>query len=755
MLETFFTPRNIAVIGASGDPTKLGYDVIRNLVDFKFPGNIYPVSKSGGEILGMKCYSSVEDLPAEVDLALAIIPAKVVPGVIRQCAEHGIQNAIVLSGGFGETDEKGQEREAELKQIANKHGVRIMGPNCIGVIDTHTPVNTTFVVGMPQQGEIGFISQSGAIIVVVMEWALNSGIGFSRIASLGNQVDVTETEMMENIGNHDQTKVVTAYTEGISDGKEFLDKARNISLKKPFIILKGGQSEKGAKAALSHTGSLSGSNDAYDAAFRKTGVLKAGSLDEMFEWARALAWQPLPRGKRVAILTNAGGFAVLTIDKLEEHGLEMAPLTGKTKSFLKSRLPAAAGINNPVDLLAGSGPNLYGLALDALLDDETVDAVIVIMVPQDWFLSSSVAEVIGEASRLHRKPIIGSIMGQNPEDDFRTIMHKRRIPNVTYPERAASILGAMVHRKEWLDMPSNRSNGIEAEFRPARSDDSSGSAESSGSADSSGSAESSDSTASTASADTTASNGYNRNNASGKTVVLPEKTETDKLIREKAWDRLAECYGIRLPRQAMTDTLEKTVRETENIGYPVVMKMVSQKFTHKSDIGGIKTNLRNEQDVRQAWNDISRASDKAGAGMEGVLLQKMLTGGQEVIVGFRQDPQFGPLVLFGTGGTEVELYRDVATAIAPLTEAEAEQLIDATIAGKKLKGWRNLPPADRKAVTDVLIRMSHIAANHPEITEMEMNPLYVMEQGGGAYAIDIRGSQEQTSPVKTENEQGH
>ena len=682
MIESFFTPKKVAVIGASRDPHKLGYGVIRNLLKYKFKGEIFPVNKNASEIQDISCYSSIDELPDGVELAVVVLPASVVPKIIEQCGLKGIKNAIVVSGGFSETGEEGKEREKKLMQVAEKHGVRIIGPNCIGTIDTHASLNTTFVVGMPEQGGIGFISQSGAMVAAVIDWARGAGVGFSRIVSLGNQIDVTETEMINLIGNDRQTEVITAYAEGVSNGMEFLNISREIARKKPFVILKGGQSEKGAEAVSSHTGALSGSKEAYSAAFRKCGVLEAKTMEEMFDWARALAWQPLPKGKRVAVLTNAGGPAILAVDALEKVGLEMAPLTEDTKAYLKKRLPKAASSNNPVDVLAGSGPATYTLALEALLTDETVDAVIVIQAPQDWFLPASLAEVVGETAGLHDKPVIGSIMGKASVDEALKILHKRRVPNVAFPERAASILSAMVQRKEWMNSEYHQPED-DAEFIPA---------------------------------------------------------DAESMIENEQWEKLIEAYGIELPEQRTSKNLESALEASNQIGYPVVMKMIAEGHTHKSDIGGVQIDLRNDEELEKAWGKIVKAADNASAKMDGVFIQKMLQGGQEVIIGIKQDEQFGPLVLFGTGGTDVELYKDVETAIAPLSESEATKLIESTIAGKKLKGWRNLPPADIQAVRKALINMSKIAINHSEIKEMEINPLFVLTEGEGAFAIDIRGS---------------
>ena len=680
MIESFFSPKNIAVAGASRDPHKLGYGVIRNLIKYKFKGNIYPVNKYASEILGYTCFPAIADLPDDIDLAVIVLPAKFVSGVLEECGIKGIKNVIIVSGGYSEIGDEGKKREAELLEIAKRYNIRIIGPNCIGTIDTHTPVNTTFVVGMPEQGDIGFISQSGAMVASVIDWARGAGVGFSRIVSLGNQLDVTETEMIDLIGKNHQTRVVTAYAEGISNGIDFLDKAEKLSRQKPFIILKGGRSKKGAEAVTSHTGALAGSEEAHSAAFNKAGVLEAQTMEQMFDWARALAWQPLPKGKRVAVLTNAGGPAILAVDAIEKSGLELSPLSEKTRTYLKSRLPAAASCNNPVDVLAGSGPATYTLALEALLTDETVDAVVVIQAPQDWFLPASLAEVVAETAGLHQKPVIASIMGKASVDDALEILHKRRVPNVAFPERAASIVKAMVQRKEWLEMIRHRE----------------------------------------------------------KFEEIPKNDEAAQFIKNKKWGGLLNAYGIQSPNQKFVTTKKASIKAAADIGFPVVMKLVSSKFTHKTDIGGVITGLRNPEDVHRAWDQLTRSADEHNAEPEGILIQKMLEKGYETIVGFKRDEQFGPMILFGTGGTDVELYNDTSTAIAPLCEVEAQNLIDATIAGKKLKGWRNLPAGDIEELKNVLIIMSYIAVHHPEISELEINPLYVLEDG--AFAIDVRGS---------------
>ena len=684
MLDPFFNPRGVAVIGASNNPHKLGHGIVRNLIEYRYGGPIYPVNPKAGEVLGHTSWPSVKEVPDPVDLAVVIVPATAVLEVIEQCGQRGIQQVIVISGGFGETGPNGRARENALLEMASQYDMRLIGPNCIGTIDTHTPINTTFVVGMPQIGDISFVSQSGAMCAVVIDWARGAGVGFSRIVSLGNQIDVNEAEMLSSLAADPQTQVITAYLEGVADGRAFMAAAEEAARRKPVVVLKGGHGESGAKAVASHTGALAGSREAYDAAFRHSGVLRADTMEELFDWARALAWQPLPAGNRVAVLTNAGGPAILAIDALEAAGLQLAPLTDETCNYLKQRLPKVAGVNNPVDILAGSGPGLYAVALDALLSDSTVDAALVIQAPQDWFLPASLAEVVAEVATVHQKPVLASIMGLASVDQALAILHRRRIPNFAFPERAASSLAAMLKRQKWLATPAET---------PAKLRD-------------------------------------------------IDQLAAEKALANEDFAGALAAYGISLPPTQLATTPDQAADLAAEIGFPVALKLVSADFSHKSDIGGVILDLPDAPSVRLAFEQILKAVQEADseAVIKGMLVQKMLSGGLEFIVGVRRDPQFGPLVLVGSGGIEVELRRDVATGIAPLSESQAIELINSTDAGVRLGGWRGRPPADRTAVVEAMLRLGQLAHDFSELDELEINPLYTLAEGSGAYAVDIRGS---------------
>lgn len=693
-LSVFFRPSGVAVIGASHEPQKLGYGVVRNLQSVRYEGPVYPVNPREEYILGYKVYPGIADVPDPVELAVIVVPARAVAEQVEACGKRGVKGAIIISGGFRETGPEGAARESEIQRIAAEYGVRLLGPNCIGTIDAHTPLNTTFVVGMPRPGDIAFLSQSGAMAAAVMDWAAGSGVGFSRIVSLGNMVDVTSGEMLSQIGADGRTRVITGYMEGVEDGRAFVQAAERVARDIPVVFLKGGRGTSGAKAITSHTGALAGDLAAYRAAFRRAGVLWANTMEDLFDWGRALAWQPLPRGNRVAILTNAGGPAILAADALEEAGMTLAPLMPETKGFLRRRVFAAASVENPVDILAGAGPATYAVCLDALLTDETVDAVVVIQAPQDWFKPASLAEVVGEVANSplgQQKPVLTVIMGVASAGEATQILHTRHIPNYQFPERIGSTLAAMWQRRAWL-------NDAEAEPPPARP------------------------------------GGIALDEA--RTIIEAEPgwlgpDRTEALLR---------AYGIPVPGSGLAPDVESAVSLAGRVGYPVALKLAAEGVTHKTDVGGVALNIRSAEQLRAEWAAMmGRVAERApGAAVQGGYVQQMLKGAVELIVGVVRDPQFGPLVMAGTGGTQVEVTRDVAFDLAPLSARQAHDLLDQTAAGKLLAGFRGAPPADRDAAVEVIVRLAQIMVDLPEIAEIEINPLMVMGHGEGAAAVDAR-----------------
>jgi acetyltransferase len=709
-LAVFFRPHGVAVIGASSEPQKLGYGIVSNLQQVHYAGPIYPVNPHEEEILGHKVYSDIGLVPDPVELAVIVVPAPAVASVLAACGQRGIKAAIIISAGFREVGPAGVAREREIQRIATEYGIRVLGPNCIGTFDTHTPLNTTFVMGMPRPGDIAFLSQSGAMAAAVIDWATGAGVGFSQFASLGNQMDVTSAEILSQIGRDGYTRVITGYMEGVTDGRAFIEAAGAVARDLPIVFLKAGRGAGSGQAVRSHTGALAGDLAAYQAAFRRAGVLGATTMEELFDWGRALAWQPLPQGNRVAILTNAGGPAILAADALEENGMRLAPLTPETKAFLRQRVFAAASVENPVDVLAGAGPATYALCLDALLTDETVDAVVIIQAPQDWFAPLSLAEVIGEIasnSQGRQKPILSVIMGLASTSEATQILHRRRIPNYAFPERVGSTLAAMWRRKQWLaDLVTQpvpeRPAGVDAATVRGLLQASYAAIEQE----------------------------PGRPGVPAGPVWLPAEQVTAML----------EAYGITTPGTALATDVDAALSLAETVGYPVALKLAAPGITHKTDVGGVLLGIQTPAELRSAFATLlqgvkQRAPEIA---VQGLYVQPMVQGGVEVIVGVVRDPQFGPLLMAGLGGTTVELQRAVAFELAPVTLRQAHDLLDRTAAGTALAGFRGAPPADRDAVAEVMVRCAQLALDVPEILEIEINPLIVRERGAGAVAVDAR-----------------
>ncbi len=686
-LSAFFRPQGVALIGASRDPAKLGYAVLRNLTQHGYPGPVYPVNPKADEILGVRCYPSVLDVPDPVELAVIISPAATTPTILQQCGQRGIKAAIIISGGFSEAGPAGAELEGQLTDIARRHHIRLMGPNCIGVIDTHTPFDTTFVPDMPKPGVITFVSQSGAVCGGVIDWALGAGIGLSRIVTLGNQADLNETDVLEDLAEDDNTRVIAMYLEGVDDGRRFVEVARRISMRKPIVTIKVGYTEAGRQAAASHTGALAGSDSAYRAAFHHAGIIRVPDIEALFDASISLANLPRPRGERVVILTNAGGPGALASDSLDAHGLRLAPLSKETKFCLRQFLQPHASVHNPVDLLGGADETDYARALDVLLQDPGVDAAIVINVPQALVPAVRIVREIAQV--VHRcqvlpdcnKPVMTCLIGDISLPEAVEFMRQADLPLFPFPERAVAALGAMVARRRWLEhLPEISDFQLQAPASGAQSLN---------------------------------DRELLIENLKSKIPTLPIKLATS-------------------PSDA--------AKIAQEMGFPVALKIASLDISHKSDVGGVEVGLRTVATVRAAYKRIiknARAA-KPDARIEGVTVQAMARPGREVIVGTVRDPQFGPLVMFGSGGVYVELLKDVSFRLAPVTRSEALAMIEETLAGKLLSGLRGQLPADKSAVADVIVAVSQLIAADERITEMDINPLVVYDEGQGAVAVDLR-----------------
>ena len=679
-LLPFFSPRGVAIVGASTSPEKLGYGAARNLVNSGYTGAIHFVSQKSGELFGRPLYSDLSQVPDPLDLAVLIVPAAAMPKTLEACAQRGVRAAIIVTAGFREAGPEGAALEKQCLEIAHAHNLRFLGPNCIGILDTHLPLDTTFVQPpMPDAGGIGFISHSGAFCGAIIDWARTQDFGFSQLVSLGNQADVNETDMLPVVAADEHTRVIVLYMESVSNGREFVKAASEVSKLKPVIALKVGRFESGQKAAASHTGALAGSESAFDAAFAKAGIFRADTTEQMFDWARALESCPLPRGRDMAILTDAGGPGVIAADSLETNGLRLAQLSDWTLKALSTDLPPAAAIHNPVDMLASASPDHYASCLKLLLDDDNVNGVLVILPPPPMFTAESVAEAMIPIIQKSDKPVVIALMGSNLVNEARKLFDAAKVVTYPFPERAASALSVLAKRAEDLD---HRLQTMDNE---------------------------SPSTV---------------NGQRSTVAISPEE--------------LIASYGIQTAPVKLARNEDEAMTIAKELGFPVVLKIASPNILHKSDVGGVLLDLNDPSSVQSGYTQIMKhiKSIKPEARIEGVHIQRQIPQGQEVIVGAVRDPLFGPLVMFGSGGVEVEGLKDVAFALAPLDQAEAQEMIRKTWAGRKLKGFRNIPPADEESVIDVLVKLSWLVMEHEDIEEIEINPLRVLSKE--AVAVDVR-----------------
>jgi acetyltransferase len=629
-------------------------------------------------------YTSLAQVPDPVDLAIIIVPQNATPKTIEECGRRGIYAAIIATSGFREAGAEGAALEQKCVEIAHTQGVRLLGPNCIGTIATHLPLDTTFLQPpMPAQGHIGFVSQSGAFCAAIIDWSRAQGFGFSQLVSLGNQADVNETDMLPMLAADEHTRVIVLYMESVSNGHRFVEVAREVTRHKPIVALKVGRFESGQKAAASHTGALAASDIAFEAAFDKAGILRADSAEQMFDWARALENCPLPKGVRVGVLTDAGGPGVIAADSLEHHGLSLARLSESTREALTAILPSAASVNNPVDMLASASPEQYAECLKLLLEDENVDSVMVILPPPPMFKAEDVAEKLIEVIHRFDKSVVIALMGSTLVEEAKQRFLTAKVPTYPFPERAASVLSALVKQAEFM-------KGLQ----------------------------------------------------SLQTLESRKESNVWRRWTPNKPDELLSQYQIPTAPIKLAQDLHEAESIANELGYPVVMKIASPDILHKSDVGGVILNIQDPETLHIAYAQIMERVKMASleARIDGVHIQRHILGGQEVIVGMVRDPKFGALMMFGSGGVEVEGLKDVAFALAPLNQAEALKMIRKTWAGRKLKGFRDIPPADEESAIDVLIKLSWLALENKNIQEFEINPLRIFNKGSVALDVRIRSS---------------
>jgi len=714
-LELFFNPKGVAIIGASTNPLKLSHGVVRNLKNCGYQGPIYPINPKGDEILGLKVYPSILEVPDPVELAVIMIPAPYVPAALEECGRRGIKAVIVITGGFREAGTDGAAKELELKEIANRYGMRLIGPNCVGVMDTHVPLDTTFITAMPRPGHIGFVSHSGAICGGTTDWAREVSVGYSRIVSLGNQLDVDIADGIRMMQSDPHTHVISIYAEGLPDGRRFIDAALPVFRDKPIVMLKAGLTSSGTRAVASHTGALAGDEQAYLAACHRAGVIVVGSLQEQNDLAIALATQPLPYGNRVAILTNAGGPAALAADELDRGGLVMANLETDTIEKLKTVTPRGAQLANPVDMLGGPRAQMYREAGRILLEDPNVDMLMAIFVPQAITpIDEVVANVVmstnapfanapfADTSSAAAKPAVCCLVGGESISEAARFLNENGVPFYQDPNRAARALCGLRRYAKLRARPDLTPQPIED---------------------------------------------VDTETARAALATAWQKTGAGFLDADTS-AAVAAAYGIAVPGSGLARTAGEAVALAETLGYPLAMKLIAANVIHKADVGGVVLNLQDAAAVRGSFETMVRShaeshADPRRAVRRRVMLQQMAPPGQEVILGAQRDAQFGPVLMFGMGGIFVEVLNDVAFRLAPLNAHDAEQMVMETAAGRIMKGVRGQPPRDISMVIDTLRRIGQLVDDFPCISELDINPLIVQAVASDAAAacvsaVDIR-----------------
>jgi acetyltransferase len=696
-LDSIFSPRNVAVIGASEAEGSVGRTLLWNLISHPFGGTVFPVNPKRSSVLGIHAYPSISEVPGQVDLAVVATPALSVPGVIEECVQAGVKGAIIISAGFKEIGKRGAQLEQKILDRARSAQMRIIGPNCLGVMNPRSGLNATFAKGMAQLGNVGFISQSGALCTSVLDWSFRENVGFSAFVSIGSMLDVDWGDLIYYLGDDDRTKSIVIYMEAIGNAQSFLSAAREVSLSKPIIVIKAGRTAAAAKAAASHTGSLTGSDDVLDAAFRRCGVLRVDNLAQLFAMAEVLSKQPRPRGPRLTIVTNAGGPGVLATDALVEGGGQMAELSEETTQKLNEVLPRHWSHNNPIDILGDAGPDRYAESVEIAINDATTDGLMVILTPQDMTWPTQTAERMRQVLANSRKPVLASWMGGPEVVAGVDILNRANIPTFDYPDTAARVFNYMWRYAENLRLI------YETPSLPVARE-----------------AEATD-----------------QKHASELIQAVREKGRT--ILTEFESKQVFAAYGIPTVPTELADSADAAVATAGSIGYPVVLKLNSETITHKSDVNGVQLNLADAGAVRNAFELIEKSvKEKVGAGhFQGVTVQPMeKLDGYELIIGSSQDVQFGPVLLFGTGGTLVEVFKDRALGLPPLNTTLARRMMEQTKIYQALKGVRGRQSVDMEALARLMVRFGQLVVEQPRIKEIDINPLLASSER--IIALDAR-----------------
>jgi acetyl coenzyme A synthetase (ADP forming)-like protein len=692
-LDPILAPRSIAVIGASRSPNTMGHQILANLVRYGYTGAVYPVNPMAPAVHAMKAWPGVEDIPDPLDMAVVCVPKQLVLEVAEACGRKGVRGLVVISAGFREVGGEGIGRETQLMEIVRRHGMRLVGPNCMGVLnaDPAVSMNATFAPSMPPFGRAGFVSQSGAMGLSVLDYAREYGIGIAQFVSMGNKPDVSGNDLLLHWEDDPSIGVILMYVENFGNPRRFLEIASRVTRKKPIVVVKSGRSRVGARAASSHTGALAASDSAIDALLAQAGVLRAASVEDLFDLAMAFTGPPLPRSRRTAVVTNSGGPGIIAADALEANGLELVELSAGTVAALKPLFPEEASLSNPLDMIASATPGKYRSALDALLSDPGVDAALAIFVPPLGVRQEDVAEAIVKATTGHReKTVLAVLMGREGLPQGRAELHEVGIPAFIFPESAARALAGLCRYREWCERPLPVPEDLQVDKARAQEL-------------------------------------LNRAGKAGQSR-----------LDELAALELLEAYGIRTAGATLARSPDEAVALAERIGYPVVMKIVAPAIIHKTDVGGVQVGIGNADEVRSAFNQIMVGARRAfpDAAVSGILVQQMVGGGRELIVGVVRDPSVGPLVMFGLGGVLVEALGDVVFRLAPIHRQDATDMIRGIRGVRLLDAIRGAPAADLGALEEVLLRVAQLATDFPAIRELDLNPLLAF--GDGAVAVDAR-----------------
>lgn len=696
-LETIFHPKSVAVIGTNKVKGSVPHDILYNILKADFTGIVYPVSPREKSIKGLKAYKYVVDVPDDIDLAIVVFPSSVCHMALEQCGQKGIKAVIIISAGFKEVGEAGLAKEKRLIEIARNYDMSFIGPNCLGVINTApgTNLDASFARQMPERGNIGFLSQSGALCTAVLDYARAKHIGFSKFISFGNKADISEIDLLYYLMNDEETKVILMYLEEVSDGVSLMKAAREVIEKsgKPILVIKSGRTNEGAAAAASHTGSLTGEDEICDAAFEQAGIIRCDNIEEMFNKAIAFAYQPVPATEKVAIITNAGGPGVLTTDAAISRGLKLARFSEETTAILKKALPATANIHNPVDVIGDARSDRYLAAIEAAAADPDVAGVFVILTPQSMTDIDAIATDVARIADGMTKPIYASFMGEMDVASGVDILQQHKIPHYILPESMCLSFQSVYQFHKKLKPRAHQLpvlKNIQGELAGKLMD-------------------------------TFRSNGR---------VHIPEVECLD----------LLQAYGLPVPKGKLAKSADEAARFAEEIGFPVVLKVVSNEIIHKSEVKGIELNLGSTREVKDAFERIHQhaKSIQPDATVSGTYVTPMIKGAEELILGIKRDPSFGPVLMFGLGGIFVEIFRDVSFGVAPLSAENAREMIEKTNAYKILKGSRGRSPRDISSIVDALLRLGQLALDFPEIEELDINPLFVLNEGDGSIIGDAR-----------------